>query len=184
REPHLQEINHILRPLVDELLQFWHSGIFISRTADHVFGRLVRSAIIPLICDLPAIRKAAGFASFGSKEGSCSFCYATKDDFDNFDIKSFRPRTWKEHMRVAEQWLNAPSVAAREEHWRVHRIRWSELLRLPYWDPIQFPVVDSMHNLFLNEISHHCREALGMNAAKKVTPSFDPHDPTEQAIEI
>ncbi|KAH7908121.1 hypothetical protein BJ138DRAFT_1013395 [Hygrophoropsis aurantiaca] len=41
-----------------------------------------------------------------------------------------------------------------------------------------------MHNLFLNEIPHHCREALGMNAEKKAAPSQDAHDPEKQANEI
>ncbi|KAH7917512.1 hypothetical protein BV22DRAFT_994150, partial [Leucogyrophana mollusca] len=163
KEPHLQQINHLLRPLVNELLQFWHTGVYMTKTADYAFGRLVRTVVIPLVCDLPAIRKAAGFASFSSSEGGCSFCHATKDDLDNFDVKSFRPRSWKEHLVLALEWLQLPSLAARKKHWLEHRVRWSELLRLPYWDPIRFPIVDSMHNLFLNEVSHHFRDILGMN---------------------
>jgi len=34
-------------------------------------------------------------------------------------------------------------------------IRWTELLRLPYFDPSRFVVVDAMHNLFLGLTREH-----------------------------
>lgn len=182
-EPSIHHINHFLRPLIDELLSFWHTGIFFSRTADYLCGRLVRAAVIPLICDLPALRKIGGFAHFSSSEGACSHCLLSKDELDNFDIKSFRRRDWAEHIRRALEWLHAPSEKAREKHWEVNRIRWSELLRLPYWNPTQFPIVDTMHNLFQNDLPHHCRTVLGMTD-KSSKPPFEPHDSTRQAAEL
>ncbi|TDL13162.1 hypothetical protein BD410DRAFT_735657, partial [Rickenella mellea] len=44
-----------------------------------------------------------------------------------------------------------------------HGLRWSELLRLPYWDPIKFTVVDTMHALFLGNLKRHCRQIFGMD---------------------
>ena len=55
KEPQLHELNHFLRPLVDELLELWHRGIYLKATANRPSGRLVYSAIIPLVCDLPAL---------------------------------------------------------------------------------------------------------------------------------
>ena len=43
-------------------------------------------------------------------------------------------------------------------------VRWSELCRLPYWDPVQFTVIDSMHNHYLGLLQHHCRSLWGMDA--------------------
>jgi hypothetical protein len=40
-------------------------------------------------------------------------------------------------------------------------LRWSELLRLPYFDPSQFVVLDAMHNLFLGLINFHFCDLLG-----------------------
>ena len=40
-------------------------------------------------------------------------------------------------------------------------MRWSELLRLRYWDPVNWVVVDSMHNLFLGLVRHHFRVVIG-----------------------
>ncbi|CAB5354474.1 unnamed protein product [Rhizophagus irregularis] len=40
-------------------------------------------------------------------------------------------------------------LSSRDTHFKEHGVRWSELLRLPYMDPIRFAVVDPMHCLFL-----------------------------------
>jgi len=48
-------------------------------------------------------------------------------------------------------------------------VRWSELLRLPYFDPTRFVVVDVMHNLFLGLISKHFQDILGIRLEKILT---------------
>jgi hypothetical protein len=40
-------------------------------------------------------------------------------------------------------------------------VRYSELLRLPYYEPTRFLIVDSMHNLFLGLIKEHFQGILG-----------------------
>jgi len=182
-EPSIHQVNHYLRPLIDELLLFWHTGIYFSQTADYLCGRLARAVVIPLICDLPALRKIAGFAHFSSSEGTCSHCSLSKDEFDNFDVESFRRRDWAEHIQRALEWLHAPTEKAREKHWEANRIQWSELLRLPYWDPTRFPIIDTMHNLFQNNLPHHCRTVLGMTDKSTKLP-FEAHDTTKQAANL
>lgn len=46
REPLLDQVNHVLRPLVDDLLQFWHHGVRLSSTPLFSQGRLVRCAVL------------------------------------------------------------------------------------------------------------------------------------------
>jgi len=41
-------------------------------------------------------------------------------------------------------------------------VQWSPLLKLPYWDPGKFLVVDPMHNLFLGLAASHVRKVLLM----------------------
>jgi hypothetical protein len=53
------------------------------------------------------------------------------------------------HRQYAQEWLECNSKSSRENHFKEHGVRWSELLRLPYMDPIRFAVVDPMHCLFL-----------------------------------
>ncbi|RDX40505.1 hypothetical protein OH76DRAFT_1322602, partial [Lentinus brumalis] len=80
-EPQLDRINHFLRPLIDEMLLFWHRGMMF--TIDEIVT-IVRAAIIPLVCDLPALRKAAGFAGHMAN-CFCSFCELRKDKINNLD---------------------------------------------------------------------------------------------------
>jgi hypothetical protein len=61
---------------------------------------------------------------------------------------------------MAEEWLEAPSKAARGRVFARTGVRWSELLRLPYWDPTRAVVVDGMHNLFLGLVQFHVRSVL------------------------
>ena len=53
------------------------------------------------------------------------------------------------HRQYAHEWLQCNTKSSRETHFKEHGVRWSELLRLPYMDPIRFAVVDPMHCLFL-----------------------------------
>ncbi len=156
------QINHFLRPLVDELLQFWNSGVYFSHTAKYACGRLVRCALVPLVCDLPAARQVAGFGSHSAKF-FCHMCDLRLEDIDELDMDKWGTRTCEEHRKAAEAWKNMPSEARRKEAFKVNSTRWSALLDLPYWDPIRYTVIDSMHNHYLGMLQDHCRKLWGMN---------------------
>lgn len=57
--------------------------------------------------------------------------------------------TVESHRKYAYEWLQCNSKNSRDNHFKEHGVRWSELLRLPYMDPIRFAAVDPMHCLFL-----------------------------------
>ncbi|RPD78038.1 hypothetical protein L226DRAFT_458088 [Lentinus tigrinus ALCF2SS1-7] len=156
------EINHFLRPLVDELLQLWNSGIYYSRTSKYVGGRLVRCVLVPLVCDLPAARQVGGFGSY-SAAYFCHMCNLRKEDMNELDMDKWGTRTCEDHREAAEAWKDMPSVAKRKSAFKLNSTRWSALLDLPYWDPIRFTVIDSMHNHYLGLLQDHCREIWGMN---------------------
>lgn len=160
-EPSLDQINHMLKPLVDDLLQFWSRGIFYPRTPRHPAGRRIHIAMIPLVCDLPAARQMGGFASYGCIH-FCSMCTLRLREIDNTDVTNWTRRTGEEHRRRAEEWKDAGSKE-REKLFIKHGVRYSELLRLPYWDPVLFTLVDSMHAFFLIDLRRHCRDVWGMD---------------------
>ncbi|PIL31020.1 hypothetical protein GSI_05714 [Ganoderma sinense ZZ0214-1] len=185
KEPTLHWINHLLRPLVDELLVLWHRGILFENVSpDHV-AVLVRAAVIPLVCDLPALRKAAGFAGHMAAH-FCSFCQLLKDRINDLDRSHWPTRSWSEHLRLATKWKEAPTDAVRATEFKEHGIRWSELLRLEYWDPTQFAVVDAMHNLLLGDLRHHCRDVWGLDVKDKASDSSkaQPHTPEQQRAQL
>ena len=62
----------------------------------------------------------------------------------------------------AEQWKNATTTAEQENIFKAHGTRWSELWRLPYWDPSCQLIVDSMHCIFEGLIQHHFRDVLSL----------------------
>ncbi|GBB84695.1 hypothetical protein RclHR1_11280005 [Rhizophagus clarus] len=54
-----------------------------------------------------------------------------------------------EHRQKALEWRRCKSNAERERFVKVNGVRWSEILRLSYFDLIRFVVIDLMHCLFL-----------------------------------
>jgi len=60
KEPQTDEVNNFLRPLVDDLIPSWKVGTWYTRTHRYPQGRRARSALLPLVCDMPAARKVAG----------------------------------------------------------------------------------------------------------------------------
>jgi hypothetical protein len=71
--------------------------------------------------------------------------------------------TYEEHRDAAYTWRDAPNRRVQAKIHKEKGVRWSELMRLPYFDPTWFIVVDGMHNLFLGLIRHHFRIILGMD---------------------
>ncbi|KAJ3509285.1 hypothetical protein NLJ89_g5302 [Agrocybe chaxingu] len=121
--PSLDQINSLLRPLVDDLLSLWHHGVYLSSTSVYPQGRLVRGALIPVICDLPAARQISGFAGHSSLH-QCSFCLLKADEIDNLDPSSWPTRSVEEHRHLAQEWLNAPMEKKRAEIFKDSGIRW------------------------------------------------------------
>lgn len=53
------------------------------------------------------------------------------------------------HIQHALEWKALEDAKEREAHFKLHGSRWSELMRLPYYDCVQMTVIDPMHNLLL-----------------------------------
>ncbi len=162
RQPEKDQINYLLAPLVDDLDRLYHRGVRYSKTPCYSKGRRIRVMLGPLVCDLPAARQIAGFGSHAHTH-FCSMCKLEKDDMEELDEGKFIRRHNKEHREQAEAWRDAPTLADRDRLYALHGVRWSELLRLKYWKPVEFTVFDSMHCLFLGLLRRHCRNIWGMD---------------------
>lgn len=174
-EPHGTALNHYIRPVVDDLLTSWTHGVRYSRTANHPHGRMTRSAIALVACDLPAARKFSQYASVGSHHlcTRCSCFGLSNLGRTDIEAEDWEPRDRETMLLHANAWKAAESVDDQKILFEDHGVRWSEMWRLPYWDPARMVVVDSMHCLFEGLALLHFRDALKLTSASakaKETP--------------
>lgn len=161
KEPRLDLVQPYLRPLIDTFVQLW-TGIRFTQTLLHALGRIIFCALILVVCDLPAARKFAGFASF-KHEHFCSVCQCNLTDhgYEDFEYQEWQRRKRDTCRRQAERYHTAETKKQAKSSFDVTGVRWSELWRLPYFDPTKHLVVDPMHNLFLGLIKEHFQGILG-----------------------
>ena len=188
KEPHLTEVNHYLKPLMDDMVPSWEKGIRFSRTALHPGGRTTHSAIVASVMDLPAARKTAGMSA-ATSHFYCSVCQCFhQQTLSNTDFNNWQRRDPKLLRTYAEAWRDAPTSAEREKIFKKYGMRYSELWRLPYWDPSRQLVVDAMHCILEGLAHAHFREFLGLTTASASAPlplieafthNFHPPSPTQ-----
>ena len=157
-KPSLEQINHALILLVRELLEFW-KGVYYTKTHKFPNGRLSKGALMALVCDMLAARQVAGFGS-ATSTFFCTFCLLTIQDIENTNKDTWPPRELHKHLECARQWRDCQSERERERLFRLHGIRWSALLDLPYWNPMVSTILDSMHGAYLGLSQTYCRKVL------------------------
>jgi hypothetical protein len=166
-EPCGTDLNHYLVPLVDDLEESWKKGVHYSRTALHPNGRTVRTAIACCICDLPGARKTAALASSKCHHHYCSLCDCTgKGTLGRVDRHLWKERSADEMRAHATAWRDATTLDERKKLFKAHGVRWSELWRLPYWNPARQLVVDVMHCVLEGMVPFHFRETLKLTTAE------------------
>ncbi|KZT55123.1 hypothetical protein CALCODRAFT_437660, partial [Calocera cornea HHB12733] len=148
-EPSNESLQHFLRPFVDDLLRLYLSGVKIN-TPNHPEGRLVRVALVALICDHPALCKIGGFADQASARWPCTQCQIRRADIPGFASAACRPRSGELHKRRAARHYTLPPDK-QDDYTRKYGVRWSEFNRLPYFNPITMCVIDPMHSLLLGK---------------------------------
>lgn len=180
REPSLTQINHLLRPLIHELLEFWDPGIWYTHTPTYGSGRLVKAALVPLICDLKAARQVMGHGSHSATK-FCSICSLPRQEINDIRSISRIPVPAEKFREHALEWKRAQSRSERDKLFKMHGIRWSILLELPYWDPPRFTIVDSMHTILLGHLHRHCTIIWGLNP-KRTDDRAGIEGPSPQAM--
>ena len=156
-KPALDQVNHYLQLVVNDLKELWEPGIFVSRTHNYPMGRRFLGMLIPLVADMLAAHQAIGLASPTSHH-FCTFC-----DLDIHDIDVLDPNEWPaknvDHIHCfTTLWKESANERHQNQVFEAFGLRWSPLLELPYWDPVLYTIIDSMHALDLGLLHHHCRE--------------------------
>ncbi|KAF7293502.1 hypothetical protein MIND_01128200 [Mycena indigotica] len=152
-------LNPYLKPVIDVALAGWDRGIWLTKTAKHPKGRLLRLALPLSINDLLAARQLSGQPAHNHTI-YCSRCNAHhratvyRTDF-NRECKSI-----DELRKHAAAWRDADTIAQQNKIYTEHGVRWSELFRLPYWNPTTMLVPDPMHTVLEGVVHYHCRRVL------------------------
>lgn len=164
--PSLDEINHAIHLVVRDLLAFWEGGVFFSRTHKSRFGRLFRAMLIPFIADMVAARQVIGLPGSTTAHYFCTFCDLDYDDIDIVDRSEWPQKDAHEFRHFANLWKEAENEDHQQSINQAFGVRWSALLDLPYWNPVLFTVIDSMHALDLNLFQNHIRDYFGIDLSK------------------
>ncbi|KAI7947789.1 hypothetical protein MJO28_009697 [Puccinia striiformis f. sp. tritici] len=127
-------------------------------THKHPGGRTVQVQLLPLIGDLGATHKVAGFASHSATK-FCSWCDITHDEISN--LKLGRPRSGAKVRKVSDNWMKTTTTSSRQLIVTQTGIRYSELNRLGYCDPVKHVSLSMMHNWMEGVLMHHFREHWG-----------------------
>ncbi|KAG2054033.1 hypothetical protein BDR06DRAFT_885012 [Suillus hirtellus] len=155
KQPSLENLNHYIQPLINDLVDAWQCSIKFSKMACYPHGQLTCSAVAPVVCDLPATRHIASMAGVGS-HFYCSACNCYhKSTCGRVDFEKWEPRNKVTLREYAEQWRDAATSSEHERLFKAHGVRYSELWRLPYWDPSQQLVIDPMHCILEGLAQHH-----------------------------
>lgn len=163
KEPSKAQMNQMLVPLVDDLYVLWKEGAWYSSTPRYPEGRGSRLALVPLVSDLVAARQLSGYAVHSRALHFCHLCDLPRCDINSTDQSSWPERSWEEHRRCAEEWRDAESEEEQDALEKKNGVRWSELMRLPYWNAKLFTIIDTMHTILLGNAETHCREIWGMD---------------------
>lgn len=184
KEPSNDEINHYMAPIVDQLLASYLRGTHYMVTSSSPTGRSCKSAVVAGIFDLPAARKVGGFAHYSSNANFCKDCKLNRQEINRLDWWAWEKRELATHIKHAVEWRDASSPGEREMLYKQHGVRWSELLRLPYWNPLKFVIIDGMHNLFLGLTRYHVLSIVGFDPEFKDNDATTRKDktPTQKAL--
>ena len=150
-------MNSFLTPLVLELQEAWSQGFNVISSEN--IPVCIKLALSCVICDIPASRKVCGFLSHNAALG-CNKClkrfpvmFGESTDYSEFDCENWEQRSLEHQARISAI-MNEPTKSGMMAAESQHGVRYSILLALPYFDPIRFTAIDSMHNLFLGTGKH------------------------------
>lgn len=162
KEPKLT-VNGYITPLVEELKEFWEGVVFSVPVHGTTMNIRVRLALTCIACDIPASRKVCGFLGHAATLG-CNKCLkkfkrvtipgGQRTDFSGYDFQNWEPRNFELHKDHCKQMLESTTISDLHRKESIYGVRYSVLLALPYFNPIQYTVIDPMHNLFLGTGKH------------------------------
>ncbi|OAV95184.1 hypothetical protein PTTG_26732 [Puccinia triticina 1-1 BBBD Race 1] len=154
--PSMTTISHLIKPLIDELVQL--AAPIKIKTAAHPDGRLVEVKLLPVVGDMGATHKVCGYAS-DSANYFCSWCGVKSDNRNQMKIGP--PRYRSEVRRSSNAWLATKTLSGQEKILQGTGVQYSELNRLTCRDLVRHVALGILHNWMEGVLMHHFRERWG-----------------------
>ena len=147
-------INSYLMPLVIELKAAWEHGLMVSSHGNSISIKL---ALACVTSDIPATRKVCGFLNHNAafkclKQFNVTF--GERTDYSGFNRGEWVPHSLQQHTSGIREVLKQTTKTAQNSAESQYGVRYSVLLELPYFDPVECTAIDIMHNLFLGTGKH------------------------------
>lgn len=175
--PDVWTISHILISFVESINAFLPPGRILP-TYRYPAGVSVLVRILPLMADLGAIRKVAGYLSHNA-HAFCTFCLLRSVDINDLDYASWILRDGNTVSTQAQEWNTAVTVKVKDELAKNNGVRWTPMHNLPQWDPVQHVVLGFMHNWLEGVVQHHLRMLWGIGRTKKLVTEMADLDKDE-----
>ena len=120
----------------------------------------IKLCVSCVTCDIPASRKVCGFVSHNAALG-CNKClkkfevkFGQRSNFSGYNRDSWQLRSKEQHKSGLEKVRMGHTKTGLQAAESKFGVRYSVLMSLPYYDPVKFTAIDTMHNLLLGTAKH------------------------------
>ncbi|KAJ6497971.1 hypothetical protein C8R47DRAFT_972276, partial [Mycena vitilis] len=179
--PDTWTISHIFDSFVKAMNKYKAPGK-LTVTHHHPEGVLVQSRVVPLLADLGAIRKVAGFLAHNAIQ-FCSFCVLPITDIDNLDYGSWTYRDGQTVKRQGREWKALIYIKDKDTKSKETGVRWTPVHDFWGWDPVAHIVLGFMHNSLEGLAEHHLRVLWGIGRHARIKQDLADQKKAEQFYE-
>ena len=154
---------------MDGLISLWY-GVLL-----HLAGTVVRAALLGVSCDMPALRKVSQILGHKADLG-CSHCTfmaerepstrGTSGKMSYFTQSEASGRTMEQVRIQAKEYQSAQKPKPIQKK---NGVRYTELLRLEYFDIIRMMITDPMHTFLLETVHNEVKLCLSSMSANNAT---------------
>ncbi|KAF9488969.1 hypothetical protein BDN71DRAFT_1402476, partial [Pleurotus eryngii] len=142
-------------------------GVFFTCTCGCCSRRTMKALLVPLICNMLSARQVAGLPRTVNAHYFCMTCNLDIDNINILDIKEWIMCDTQHVQCITELWKSARSADNRTTIFEAFGLHWTPLLKLQYWNPVKFIMIDTMYALDINLLKNHIRNLFHLNLKTK-----------------
>ncbi|KAJ7243885.1 hypothetical protein B0H12DRAFT_1236244 [Mycena haematopus] len=165
--PDIWTITNILISFAKMMNEFAGRGKLVP-THRNPLGVLAAARVVPLIADLQAIRKVAGYMASNATQ-FCNWCLLKYSEMEDLNYHSWILRDSQTVSAQAKAWHDEPAASKKEAEAKKTGVRWTPMHNIFGWDPVHHVILGFMHNWLEGVLMRHLRFLWGIGRPKKTT---------------